>query len=284
MLVGAELGVELVLECSGQYLTREKLEPFFAGGAKRVVVSAACKGDILNVVYGCNHDEYDPEDPKHHIVTAASCTTNCIAPPIKVIKENIGIVHGSITTMHCITNTQPLVDAIVGKKADPRRARSGMNNLAPTSTNSATAITMIYPDLKGKLNGMAVRIPLMYASLTDLTLELARPTTSEEVNGFLEAASKSAPLAGILGFETKPLVSSDYRCGMRVLICPSWPTTLCRARLPLCWALVCACLRPKHLRLVLTWAWLCLPACLPCVCCSARIRVQELWMRCRQWS
>lgn len=178
-------------------------------------MSAACKGDILNIVYGCNHEEYDAADPKHHIVTAASCTTNCIAPPIKVIKENIGIVHGSITTMHCITNTQPLVDAIVGKKADPRRARSGMNNLAPTSTNSATAITMIYPDLKGKLNGMAVRIPLMYASLTDLTLELARPTTKEEVNGFLESASKSAPLAGILGFESKPLVSSDYRSDSR---------------------------------------------------------------------
>lgn len=208
----AELGVDLVLECSGQFLTRETLGPFFAGGAKRVVVSAACKGDILNIVYGCNHELYDPADPQHHIVTAASCTTNCIAPPIKVIKENIGIVHGSITTMHCITNTQPLVDAIVGKKPDPRRARSGMANMAPTSTNSATAITMIYPDLKGKLNGMAVRIPLMYASLTDLTLELARPTTVEEVNGFLEVASKSAPLAGILGFETKPLVSSDYRC------------------------------------------------------------------------
>ena len=212
LAIVAELGVDLVLECSGQFLTREKLEPFFAGGAKRVVVSAACTGDILNIVYGCNHDLYDPADPQHNIVTAASCTTNCIAPPIKVIKENIGIVHGSITTMHCITNTQPLVDAIVGKKPDPRRARSGMANIAPTSTNSATAITMIYPDLKGKLNGMAVRIPLMYASLTDITLELARPTTVQEVNGFLEAASKSAPLAGILGFETKPLVSSDYRC------------------------------------------------------------------------
>ena len=192
-----------------------QIQPFFDQGAKRVIVSAACKGDILNIVYGCNSDLYDPADPLMNIVTAASCTTNCIAPPIKVIKENIGIVHGSITTMHCITNTQPLHDGIVGKKADPRRARSGMANLAPTSTNSASAITLIYPELKGKLNGMAVRIPLMYASLTDLTLELARETTAEEVNGYMKAASESAPLAGILGYEEKPLVSSDYRSDSR---------------------------------------------------------------------
>ncbi len=158
---------------------------------------------------GCNDHLYDPAT--HHLLTAASCTTNCIAPPIKVIHENLGIKHGTITTLHDITNTQVLVDA---PHKDLRRARSAINSLIPTSTGSATAITMIYPELKGKLNGIAVRIPLLNASLTDCVFELERETTVEEVNALLKSASEGE-LKGILGYETKPLVSADYTNDIR---------------------------------------------------------------------
>jgi glyceraldehyde 3-phosphate dehydrogenase len=158
---------------------------------------------------GCNDHLYDPAT--HHLLTAASCTTNCIAPPIKVIHEKLGIKHGTITTMHDITNTQVLVDA---PHKDLRRARSAINSLIPTSTGSATAITMIYPELKGKLNGIAVRLPLLNASLTDCVFELERETTVEEVNALLKTASEGE-LKGILGYETKPLVSADYTNDIR---------------------------------------------------------------------
>ena len=164
-----EHGVELVLECSGEFLTREKLAPYFARGVKKVLVSAPVKDaadPVLNVVYGVNHASYDPA--KDHIVTAASCTTNCLAPVVSVIQKHIGIRRGSITTIHNVTNTQTIVDAPNAKKSDLRRARSGLTNLAPTSTGSATAIALIFPELKGKLNGMAVRVPLLNGSLTCL--------------------------------------------------------------------------------------------------------------------
>ena len=144
--------------------------------------------------------------PEHDLVTAASCTTNCIAPVVKVIHEQLGIVHGAITTIHDVTNTQVVVDA---PHKDPRRARSALNSLIPTSTGSATAITMIYPDLKGKLNGVAVRVPLLNASLTDCVFEVSRETTPEEVNQLLKEASEGS-LSGILGYEDRPLVSADY--------------------------------------------------------------------------
>jgi len=155
-------------------------------------------------VMGCNDHLYDPA--KHDLVTAASCTTNCLAPVVKVIHEQIGIVHGMITTIHDVTNTQVIVDA---PHKDFRRARSALNSLIPTSTGSATAITMIYPELKGKLNGVAVRVPLLNASLTDCVFEVARATSVDEVNTLLREASGGS-LAGILGFEERPLVSADY--------------------------------------------------------------------------
>lgn len=200
-----ELGVELVLECTGKFLTPETLQGHFDRGAKRVIVAAPVKvGNVLNIVVGVNHHLYEPLS--HRIVTAASCTTNCLAPVVKVIHDNLGIRHGQITTIHNPTNTNLVVDA---PHKDLRRARSAMMSLAPTTTGSATAIALIYPELKGKLNGHAVRAPVLNASLTDCVFELKRETTSEEVNA-LFAAAAHGPLAGILGYEVRPLVSADY--------------------------------------------------------------------------
>jgi glyceraldehyde 3-phosphate dehydrogenase len=200
-----ELGVELVLECTGKFLTPETIQGHLDRGAKRVIVAAPVKvGGVLNIVVGINHELYNPA--KDHIVTAASCTTNCLAPVVKVIHENLGIKHGQITTIHDPTNTNLVVDA---PHKDLRRARSAMVSLAPTSTGSATAIALIYPELKGKLNGHAVRAPVLNASLTDCVFELQRSTTAEEVNALFEKAA-NGPLLGILGYETRPLVSADY--------------------------------------------------------------------------
>ncbi len=200
-----ELGVEVVLECTGKFLTPETLQGHLDSGAKRVIVAAPVKvGGVLNIVVGINHGQYDPA--RDRIVTAASCTTNCLAPVVKVIHENLGIRHGQITTIHDPTNTNLVVDA---PHKDLRRARSAMMSLAPTTTGSATAIALIYPELKGKLNGHAVRAPVLNASLTDCVFELQRATTAEEVNGLFAAAARGE-LAGILGYEERPLVSVDY--------------------------------------------------------------------------
>jgi glyceraldehyde 3-phosphate dehydrogenase len=202
----AELGVDVVLECSGQFRTPEMLAPFFAQGASKVVVAAPVKdAGALNVVLGVNDDRYDPD--VHDIVTAASCTTNCLAPVVKAIHEGIGIRHGSITTLHDMTNTQTVVDA---PHKDLRRARAASLSLIPTTTGSATAIGLIFPELEGRLNGLAVRVPLLNASLTDCVFEVERETTIEEVNGLLRAAA-DGPLSGILGYEERPLVSVDYK-------------------------------------------------------------------------
>ncbi len=199
------LGIDLVLDCTGVFKTEAKTGPYFAAGVKKVIVSAPVKeGNALNLVYGINHDLYDPA--KHDLITAASCTTNCLAPVVKVLHEDIGIKHGSITTIHDVTNTQTIVDKA---HKDPRRARSALNSLIPTSTGSATAITLIYPELTGRLNGLAVRVPLLNASLTDCVFEMERETTVEEVNGAF-ATWAEGPLKGILGYETRPLVSADY--------------------------------------------------------------------------
>jgi glyceraldehyde 3-phosphate dehydrogenase len=198
-------GVDVVIDCTGAFKTEAKLAPYFAAGVKKVVVSAPVKdGPTANIVYGVNNHDYDPA--KHSIVTAASCTTNCIAPVVKVVHETFGIKHGSITTIHDVTNTQTIVDR---PAKDLRRARSALNSLIPTTTGSATAITLIYPELAGKLNGHAVRVPLLNASLTDMVFELERPVTVEEVNAAFKAASEG-DLQGILGYETRPLVSTDY--------------------------------------------------------------------------
>jgi glyceraldehyde 3-phosphate dehydrogenase len=200
-----DLGVDLVLECTGKFLTPETIQGHLDRGAKRVVVAAPVKvGNVLNVVVGVNHTLYEPE--RDRIVTAASCTTNCLAPVVKVVHEAIGIRHGQITTLHNPTNTNLVVDA---PHKDLRRARSALMSLAPTTTGSATAIALIYPELKGKLNGHAVRVPALNASLTDCVFELQRATTVDEVNALFAAAAKG-PLAGILGYEPCPLVSVDY--------------------------------------------------------------------------
>jgi glyceraldehyde 3-phosphate dehydrogenase len=201
----AALGIDLVIDCTGVFKTGALVAPYFAAGAKKVVVSAPVKdGGALNLVYGVNHHLYDPA--AHRLITAASCTTNCLAPVVKVIHEGIGIKHGSITTIHDVTNTQTIVDR---PAKDMRRARSALLNLIPTTTGSATAITLIYPELKGRLNGHAVRVPLLNASLTDCVFEVARATSAEEVNALFAVAAEG-PLKGVLGYETRALVSSDY--------------------------------------------------------------------------
>ncbi len=201
-----DLGVDVVLECSGRFRTMASLAPHFEQGATKVVVSAPVKDPLaLNVVVGVNDDEYDAA--AHQVVTAASCTTNCLAPVVKVIHEALGISHGSITTLHDVTGTQTVVD---GPHKDLRRARASALSLIPTTTGSATAIALIFPDLKGRLDGIAVRVPLQNASLTDCVFEVSRPTTVDEVNGLLRDAA-AGPLGAVLGFEERPLVSADYR-------------------------------------------------------------------------
>ncbi|MBF0296814.1 MAG: ArsJ-associated glyceraldehyde-3-phosphate dehydrogenase [Magnetococcales bacterium] len=199
------LGVEMVLECTGKFKTMAALQPYFDQGVKKVVVACPVKeAQALNVVVGVNNHLYDAS--RHQVVTAASCTTNCLAPVVKVMLEKIGIVRGSMTTIHNITNTQTIID--LGHK-DLRRARANSLSLIPTSTGSAKAITQIFPELTGKINGVAVRVPLLNASITDMVFETPRPTTVEEVNGHLKEAAQGA-LQGILGYEELPLVSIDY--------------------------------------------------------------------------
>jgi len=195
---------DIVIEATGKHHKKpETLQTYFDQGVKKVLVAAPTEG-ALNIVYGINDQLYDPA--VNHLITAASCTTNCLAPVVKVIHEKIGIVHGCMTTIHDITNTQTIVDK--GHK-DLRRARACGNSLIPTTTGSAKAITKIFPELAGKLNGHAVRIPLLNASLTDFVFEAARPVTAEEVNGYFKEAAEGE-LQGILGYEERPLVSVDY--------------------------------------------------------------------------
>ncbi|WP_063382431.1 ArsJ-associated glyceraldehyde-3-phosphate dehydrogenase [Pseudoalteromonas luteoviolacea] len=204
---------DLVIEASGKLKSKQKLAGFFAQGVKQVVVTAPVKEEgVLNVVMGVNHHDFDAQN--HEVVTAASCTTNCLAPVVKVLQDNIGIKHGSMTTIHDITNTQTIIDA---PHKDLRRARSCGTSLIPTTTGSATAITHIFPELKGKLNGHAVRVPLTNASITDCVFEVSRETTVEEINGWMEQAANSE-LSGILGYETRPLVSIDYKTDPRSAI------------------------------------------------------------------
>ncbi|MBK5968922.1 MULTISPECIES: ArsJ-associated glyceraldehyde-3-phosphate dehydrogenase [Thiorhodovibrio] len=195
---------DIVIEATGKHHKQpELLDGYFAQGVKKVLVAAPTKG-ALDIVYGVNHDRYDPE--RHPLVTAASCTTNCLAPVVKVMHEQVGIRHGSMTTLHNITNTQRIVD--LGHK-DLRRARACGQSLIPTTTGSARAITKIFPELTGKLNGHAVRVPLLNASLTDFVFEAERSVTAEEINALLKTAAEGE-LAGILGYEERPLVSVDY--------------------------------------------------------------------------
>ena len=209
---------DIVIDATGVFKSKAALQPYFDQGVKKVIVTAPVKEEgVLNVVMGVNHDLYDDQA----IVTAASCTTNCLAPVVKVIHEHIGIKHGSMTTIHDITNTQTIIDA---PHKDLRRARACGSSLIPTTTGSATAITHIFPELKGKLNGHAVRVPLTNASLTDCVFELEREVSEEEVNALLKAAATSN-LKGILGYEERPLVSIDYKTDPRSCIIDA-PSTM----------------------------------------------------------
>lgn len=198
------LGIDIVLECTGQFRDPAELQAYFDSGVKKVIVAAPVKTRALNIVVGINDYLYEPD--RHHLLTAASCTTNCLAPIVQVIHENLGIERGAITTIHDVTNTQVIVDA---PQNDLRRARSALNSLIPTSTGSATAISLIYPELAGKLNGHAVRVPLLNASLTDCVFHVESDTSAEEVNDLFQSAAEGS-LKGILAYEARPLVSSDF--------------------------------------------------------------------------
>ncbi len=211
---------DIVIEASGVMRDKEKLQTYFAQGVKKVLVTAPMKlsedgsanildKDMINIVMGVNHQLYQVDD--HNIVTAASCTTNCLAPVVKVLQESVGIKHGSMTTIHDITNTQTILDA---PHKDLRRARACGQSLIPTTTGSAKAITDIFPELKGKLNGHAVRVPLANASLTDCVFEMKRDVSVTEINQLMADAAEGE-LKGILGYETKPLVSVDYKTDAR---------------------------------------------------------------------
>ena len=197
--------IDILIDCTGANKKTSILQKYFNKGVKKVIVSAPINdNDIVNIAYGVNHNIYKPE--KHNIITAASCTTNCIAPVIKVLHDNIGINHGSITTIHNLTNSQTLVDI---PHKDLRRGRSAINNLIPTTTGSAKAISLIYPELKGRLNGHAVRVPILNSSLTDCVFEMKSSTNIEQINSLFKSASENE-LKGILGYEERPLVSSDF--------------------------------------------------------------------------
>ncbi|MDO3380191.1 ArsJ-associated glyceraldehyde-3-phosphate dehydrogenase [Geoalkalibacter halelectricus] len=214
-----ELGVDIVIEASGKFRTTALLDPYFKRGVKKVIVAAPVKQGALNVVMGVNDYLYDPQT--HHLLTAASCTTNCLAPVVKVLHEKIGIEHGIITTIHDATNTQVIVDA---PHKDLRRARAAGLSMIPTTTGSATAITLIYPELKGKLNGHAVRVPLLTGSLTDAVFEMSREVSAAEVNQLFREAADTY-LKGILGVEERPLVSIDFKGDPRSAIVDA-PSTM----------------------------------------------------------
>lgn len=198
-------GVELVLECSGKFRSVETLQPHFQPGVEAVLVSAPVGGEVPDIVVGVNHDAFALAE--HPILTAASCTTNCLAPVVRCVHDHLGIERGLVTTIHNPTNTQRVHDAA---HKDPRRARAAQLNLIPTSTNSAIAVTRIVPELLGKLDSIAVRAPVLNASLTDCVFQLAQDTSVEELNAILRAASESERLRGILGYEERPLVSCDF--------------------------------------------------------------------------
>lgn len=213
------LAVDIVIEASGKFRNAESLQPYYARGVKKVIVAAPVKQGALNIVMGVNDHLYNPTE--HRLLTAASCTTNCLAPVVKVLHEKIGIEHGVITTLHDATNTQVVVDA---PHKDLRRARAAGMSLIPTTTGSATAITLIYPELQGKLNGHAVRVPLLTGSLTDAVFEMQREITAEEVNQLFHEAAETY-LQGILGIEQRPLVSIDFKSDPRSAIVDA-PSTM----------------------------------------------------------
>ena len=198
-----DLGIDIVMECTGRFTDREGAAKHLTAGAKRVLVSAPCAGADLTVVFGVNDDKLTQE---HHVVSNASCTTNCLAPVAQVLNEAVGIKHGYMTTVHAYTGDQRTVDTL---HKDPYRARASAVNLIPTSTGAAKAVGLVLPELKGKLDGASIRVPVPNVSLIDLTFQANRPTTAQEINEAMVAAA-NGPLKGILGVNDKPLVSSDF--------------------------------------------------------------------------
>ncbi len=201
-----DVGAAVVLECTGLFTTREKASAHLDAGARKVIISAPAKGQDATLVMGVNHASYDPAN--HHIVSNGSCTTNCLAPVAKVLRDNFGVVHGLMTTIHSYTNDQHVLDA-PHRKGDLRRARAAAQNMIPTSTGAAKALAEVIPELKGKFDGQAIRVPTMDVSLIDLAVQTEKPVTKDALNAAMKAASEGA-MKGILGYEEQPLVSSDY--------------------------------------------------------------------------
>ena len=200
-----DLGVEYVVESTGLFTSRDKAELHLQAGARKVIISAPAKNEDITIVMGVNHEQYDPA--KHHVVSNASCTTNCLAPVAKVLDDNFGLKRGWMTTIHSYTNDQRILDLI---HKDLRRARAAALNMVPTTTGAAKAVGLVLPHLKGKLDGFAVRVPTPDVSLVDLVAELAKPATAEEINEAFRRAAEG-PMKGILGVPDEPLVSMDFR-------------------------------------------------------------------------
>ena len=213
-----ELGVELVIDSTGAFRDREGLSKHITAGAKKVIITAPAKDEDITIVLGVNEEKYDPAN--HHIISNASCTTNCLAPVAKVILENFGVNKGLMTTIHAYTNDQQILDK---RHSDLRRARTAAQNIIPTTTGAAKAVALVLPELKGKLNGFSVRVPVATVSMVDVVFEVGRSTTAEEVNRVLKEASEGK-LKGILGYSDEPLVSSDYIADPRSSIVDSLST------------------------------------------------------------
>ena len=201
-----DLGVEVVLECSGKFNTKEGGDKHMAAGAKKVLFSAPAKGEDITIVMGVNSDKYDKS--AHNLVSNASCTTNCLAPVVKVLHETFGVKHGLMNTIHAYTNDQRTLDM---PHSDLRRARAAGLSMIPTSTGAAKAIGLVIPELAGKLDGLSIRVPTPTVSVVDFTATLEKSTTRDEVNAVLKKAAESGPLKGILGYSDEPLVSVDYK-------------------------------------------------------------------------
>jgi glyceraldehyde 3-phosphate dehydrogenase len=201
------LGVDVVFECTGLFTDKEKAKAHIDAGAKKVIISAPAKGQDLTLVLGVNDDKYDPKN--HHVISNGSCTTNCLAPIAKVLLDNFGIKRGLMTTIHSYTNDQAILD-IPHRKGDLRRARAAAINMVPSSTGAAKALSEVIPELKGKFDGQAVRVPTMDVSLVDLTLETEKTLTKEAIHSAMKNAAESGPMKGILYYSDEQLVSSDY--------------------------------------------------------------------------
>lgn len=214
-----KLGIDILIEATGAYRTREKADLHVKAGAKKVVISAPAKGEDKTIVLGVNEQEYDPKN--HNIISNASCTTNCLAPVAKVLDDVFGIEEGLMTTIHAYTNDQNILD---GEHSDARRSRAAALSMIPTTTGAAEAVSLVMPQLKGRLTGMAVRVPTPTVSLVDLVVKTKKPANAETVNAALKAASESGALKGYLGYSELPLVSIDYKQDPRSSIVDSLAT------------------------------------------------------------